>query len=277
MHDHRGQLTGLIGISRDITDRKKAEALLREREEALRQLNTQLEQRVIDRTAQLEATNRELEAFAYSVSHDLRTPLRSIDGFSQALLEDYHTVLADEGQEFLRRIRASTQRMGGMIDGLLTLSRIARSELRVQPLNLSSMAAEVAAQLAEAEPDRQVEVVIQPNMMVNGDTRLMRIALQNLLENAWKYTRQQPHPRVEVRAQARGRGEMVFSVSDNGAGFDMAYAEKLFGAFQRLHTQSEFPGHGIGLATVQRIIHRHGGRIWAQARLGEGATFYFTL
>lgn len=277
LHDHTGQLTGLIGVARDITDRKQAEALLRDREEALRQLNMQLEQRVAERTAQLEATNRELEAFAYSVSHDLRTPLRSIDGFSQAILEDYEPLLDAEGQDYLRRIRMATQRMGGMIDALLTLSRITRSELRIQPLNLSSMAQEIAASLADAEPERPVEVVIQPDLVAHGDARLMRIALQNLFENGWKYTRHQPHPRLELRSQAAPSGETIFSISDNGVGFDMAHSDKLFGAFQRLHNQTEFPGHGIGLATVQRIVHRHGGRIWAEATPGEGATFYFVL
>lgn len=277
LYDHLGQVTGLIGISRDITERREAEALLREREEALRQLNAQLEQRVIERTARLEAANRELETFAYSVSHDLRAPLRSIDGFGQALLDDYNAVLDGEGQDYLRRIRAATQRMGGMIDALLSLSRITRSELKAQPLNLSHIAAEVVAQLAEADPSRQVEVVIQPDLQAVGDARLLRIALQNLLENAWKYTRPQPHPRLELSAQQQANGPMVYCVSDNGIGFDMIYSDKVFGAFQRLHPQNEFPGHGIGLATVQRIIHRHGGTIWARSQAGQGAAFYFTL
>ena len=250
---------------RDITERKRAE-------EGIRQLNAELAQR----TSQLEATNKELETFAYSVSHDLRAPLRAIDGFSQVLVEDYGEKLDTEGRDHLRRVRAATQRMGELIDGLLGLAHLTRQELHREPVDLTAMAGSVAQSLIQNDPTRHVEFVITQNARVQGDRRLLEVAFENLLANAWKFTRHEPHARIEF-GRSEQSGQAVFFVRDNGAGFDMAYADKLFGAFQRLHAHSEFEGHGIGLATVQRVIHRHGGRIWAEGEVGNGATFYFTL
>lgn len=247
-------------------------------------LNQELEQRVIQRTSQLKVANQELEAFSYSVSHDLRAPLRSIDGFSQALLDDYGERLDAEGQEFLRRVRAASQRMAQLIDDLLYLSRITRGEMIRQPVDLSGLAELVAQELQQNNPQRQVEIVIQPKVTADGDPRLLRAVLENLLGNAWKFTGQREQGRIEFGME-RNRSttidalpvESVYYVRDNGAGFDPAYAEKLFGVFQRLHRVDEFPGTGIGLATVQRIIHRHGGKVWADGEVGKGATFFFTL
>lgn len=228
--------------------------------------------------AKLEATNAELEAFSYSVSHDLRTPLRAIDGFSQALLEDYADVLKDEGKNYLVRIRAAAQAMGRLIDDLLRLSRVTRTELAWTDVDLSAMCRSIATELATSTPTRQVAVVIPDGLVVRGDERLLRQTMQNLLGNAWKFTTNTPHAQIEVGAMPSSvPGAPVYFVHDNGAGFDMARAEKLFGAFQRLHTSEEFPGTGIGLAIARRIVHRHGGRIWAEAERGKGATFYFTL
>jgi PAS domain S-box-containing protein len=258
---------GLLVMSaiRDVTDRRAAEA-------RITSLNADLERRV----AELAAVNKELESFSYSVSHDLRAPLRSIDGFSQALLEEYGDVLTGDGQDYLRRVRAATQRMGDLIDDLLNLSRVTRREMRHEPIDLTALARLVVAQLQRAEPEREVEVTIQPDLVAWGDSHLVRLALENLLGNAWKFTSKQPAPRIELGA-TRMNGETVFHVRDNGVGFDMAYSFKLFGAFQRLHAATEFPGTGIGLATVQRVVARHGGRVWAEADIGKGATFYFTL
>ncbi len=239
-------------------------------------LNMELEQRVAQRTAQLEAANKELESFSYSVSHDLRAPLRAIDGFSLALLEDYTAQLPPQGQDYLRRVRASAQRMAELIDDLLNLSRVTRAPFASQPLNLSELAESVFAELQRTQPERRITISVAPNLMVNGDPHLLRIMLENLLGNAWKFTSKQENARIEVGVLDQGASR-IFYVRDNGAGFDMKYAGKLFGAFQRLHSLSEFPGTGIGLATVQRIIHRHGGNVWAEGRLNEGATFYFTL
>jgi signal transduction histidine kinase len=228
------------------------------------------------RTAQLEATNKELESFSYSVSHDLRSPLRSIDGFSLALLEDYGERLDATGQDYLQRVRAATQRMGQLIDDLLSLARVTRRELHHEHVDFSALAATIADALQREYPDRQVEVIIAPGLVGYGDARLLQIVLENLLGNAWKFTVRRPCATIEF-GMAPCNGQMAYFVRDNGAGFDMAYADKLFGAFQRLHAMAEFSGSGIGLATVQRIIHRHGGHVWAESDLNQGATFYFTV
>ncbi|MGC1377088.1 MAG: PAS domain S-box protein, partial [Anaerolineales bacterium] len=255
--------------ARDVT------ALFQARDE-IRKLNADLEQRVIQRTAQLESANKELEAFSYSVSHDLRAPLRGIDGWSMALLEDYGSLLDEQGKTYLKRVRFETQRMGQLIDDLLQFSRLARVEMRKERVNLGSMARRIAARLQESEPQRQVKFKIQKGLSARGDAHLMEAALTNLLGNAFKFTGKTPQARIEF-GQTEIEGQRAFFVRDNGAGFDMAFSKKLFGVFQRLHNASEFPGTGVGLATVQRILHRHGGRIWAESAVNRGATFYFTL
>ena len=253
-----GAEVAFTAIIRDIAARKEAEDTLRRY------------------ASQLEAANKELEAFSYSVSHDLRAPLRSLDGFSQALLEDYHDRLDDAGRDFLQRVRGASQRMGTLIDDLLSLSRVTRGELQVGEVDLSALAAATAADLKKSDPARDVTFAIAPDLVVRADAGLMRIVLQNLLGNAWKFTGKRASAHVEVGAQAHD-GRRAFFVRDDGAGFDMAYAAKLFGAFQRLHGAAEFPGSGIGLATVQRIILRHGGEVWAEGVPDRGATIYFTL
>ena len=270
--DTAGRPAGYLEINRDITDRKRAE-------EEIRQLNTELEQRVRQRTAELETANRELEAFAYSVSHDLRAPLRGIDGWSLALMEDYCGEcerLDGKGRKYLERVRSETQRMGHLIDDLLQLSRITRAEMHRDSVDLSAAVESVAARLRDTHPRRCLEFAIRPGLTAFGDARLLEIALTNLLDNAVKFTGPRAHARIEFDTVAC-EGKTAFVVRDNGVGFDMAYASTLFGAFQRLHSDSEFSGTGIGLATVQRVVQRHGGRIWAEAAPDRGAAFYFTL
>lgn len=228
------------------------------------------------RAAALEVANRELEAFSYSVSHDLRAPLRAVDGFSRILIQDYGPRLDDRGREHLGRVRAAAQHMAALIDDLLKLARVSRAELTLEPVDLSALATEVVAELRRSEPERRVRCLIQPGIQVGGDVRLLRVVLDNLLSNAWKFTGPRADAAVEFGADTGADG-VVYRVRDNGVGFDMAYADKLFGAFQRLHDAREFSGTGIGLATTQRVIHKHGGRIWADAKVGAGATFYFTL
>ena len=246
------------------------------RDRSLQDSHALLEHRVQERTEALDASNKELEAFCYSVSHDLRSPLRSIDGFSQALLEDLGDTLDATSTDHLGRIRAATQRMGTLIDDLLNLSRISRTELTSKPVDLGALARTVADDCAATHPDRRVTVVLGDCPGAMGDPRLLRQVFENLIGNAWKFTSKQPEARVEIGALAKD-GQIVYFVKDNGAGFDPAYADRLFGVFQRLHAMTEFPGTGVGLAIVERIIRRHGGRIWADAAVGEGATFYFTL
>ncbi len=224
----------------------------------------------------LETVNRELEAFSYSVSHDLRAPLRSIDGFSQALLEDHGDVLDEEGKRYLRYVRESAQEMAQLIDGLLGLSRVTRAGIRRTDVDLSPLARRVVERLRAAEPGRRVDVAIADRLPAAGDPALLEIVLQNLIGNAWKFTSKRSEARIDVGAADEG-GHLVYFVRDDGAGFDMAHAQKLFGVFQRLHPAREFEGTGIGLATVQRIVRRHGGKVWAEGRVGRGATFYFTL
>ena len=272
-----GNDIGILGISSDITERKKAE-------EEIRKVNEELEKRVEQRTAQLEAANKELEAFAYSVSHELRGPPRAMDGFSQALLDDYGDQLDSQGKEYLEFVRAASERMSELIEGLLNLSRVTRVEIGSAPVDLSAVAHTVIADLRRSQPDRTAECAIAPGLMVQGDEQLLGVVVDNLLGNAWKFTAGRDEARIELGvlspsdAEAADRaGKPVYFVRDNGVGFDMAYSDKLFGTFQRLHSTEEFPGTGVGLATVQRIIHRHGGQIWAEAKENEGATFYFTI
>jgi PAS domain S-box-containing protein len=252
----------------DITEQVASEA-------QIRKLNQELEQRVLDRTAELEATNRELSAFAYSVSHDLRSPLRSVDGFSHALLERYSGQLDAVGRDYLTRICGATRRMSQLIDDLLMLSRITRQELHLQDVNLANIAAEIVRDLKQATPGHQASVAIDPALRAAADPNLMRIVLSNLLHNAWKFSARAAAPKIEF-GRVPGNPHAFF-VRDNGAGFDMEYAGKLFQPFQRLHGVTEFEGTGIGLATVARIITRHGGRIWAESAVNQGAVFYFTL
>ena len=252
-------------LIREVAERKRAE-------DDIRNLNSQL----VQRSAQLEASNKELEAFSYSVSHDLRAPLRGIDGFSQAVLEDYEEKLDDSGRSYLQRVRAASQRMSQLIDAMLNLARLTRAEIHTKTFDMSVMVHEILEDLQKIEPEREVECVVANNLLATADPQLIRAVLENLLGNAWKFTRQQPNPRIEF-GHGQYKGQAAYFVKDNGAGFDMTYVHKLFGTFQRLHAYTEFPGVGVGLATVHRIIQRHGGQIWAEGVVDEGAIFHFTL
>jgi len=269
IRDGEGRPNRMVGINIDVTEQKQAE-------DQIRILNASLESRVADRTRDLSNANKELESFSYSVSHDLRAPLRTIDGFSLALLEDCNDSLDEVGKSHLQRIRTATQRMGALIDDLLNLSRVTRAPLLSQTFDLSAVVTSVAHELNAAQPERQVVWNIQPAVSATGDAQLLKVAVENLLNNAWKFTSRRATATIAF-GKTENNGSSAFFVKDDGAGFDPNYADRLFGAFQRLHATAEFPGTGVGLATVQRVIHRHGGRIWAESGIDQGATFYFTL
>jgi PAS domain S-box-containing protein len=256
-------------FTRDVTGRRRAE-------EEIHRLNQELEQRVQQRTAQLEATNKEMESFSYSVSHDLRAPLRALRGFTEVLLEVHASQLDSRGQDFLRRACAASFQMERLIEDILKLAQVSRADIQTEEVNLSLLAGDIAGELANSDSSRTAQFVIAPDCLARGDSRLIRVALDNLLRNAWKFSGKRSDARIEFGKATNGH-EPAFFVRDNGAGFDMAYAKRLFGVFQRLHAASEFPGTGVGLATVQRIINRHGGRAWATGAVNQGATFYFTL
>lgn len=268
-----------VVLVQQIRRRERLLNSLHESEAAVRQLNEDLEQRVLERTEELERANRELMTFSYSVSHDLRAPLRSIDGFSHVLMEDYGDRLDEAGRDYLVRVRAASQRMAELIDDMLYLAKTLRSELKREPVDLSAMARDVVVELEGGELARAGVVwVIEDSVRAEADPHLLRVVLQNLLGNALKYSAQHATARIEFGVlPKRQSGKPVFFVKDDGAGFDMRFADKLFGVFQRLHKDEQFPGHGVGLATVQRIVQRHGGRVWAEGVVEQGATFYFTL
>jgi light-regulated signal transduction histidine kinase (bacteriophytochrome) len=264
-----GGLLGYRGSDRDITERKEAE-------KQLELYQDHLEELVSQRTAALEMANDELKAFSYSVSHDLRSPLRVIDGFSQVVLEDYSNAIDEVGKDFLQRIRNGTHHMEEIIDAMLSLSRVSHVDMKPQDVDLSAIAKSILREFQDSEPKRIATVEVMRGIRAMADKSLIYIVLENLLGNAWKYSKKKQKAYVEFGAKIKG-GQTVYFVRDNGAGFEMKYVDKLFGAFQRLHSLEDFEGTGIGLVTVSRIIRRHGGEVWAEAQPGQGATFYFTL
>lgn len=267
--NEQGKPRQYVAIRADISERKRAE-------QTIQRLNAELEERVIERTAQLEAANRELEAFSYSVSHDLRAPLRAVDGFSQAVIEDFGPLLPEEGKRQLNTIRYAAQRMGKLIDDLLSFSRLNRHPLKREPVDMNMLVRSVADELGATWTDREIEWRIDTLPSCRGDPALLRQVWLNLLSNALKYTRKREQTAIEVGVEEGPEGT-AYRVQDNGVGFDMRYADKLFGVFQRLHRIEEYDGTGVGLAIVQRIVHRHGGRVWARSAPDQGATFCFTL
>jgi PAS domain S-box-containing protein len=265
-----GEVIALEGFVTDITERRRAE-------DEVARLNAELEERVKQRTAQLEAANAELEAFAYSIAHDLRSPLTSIDGFSHTLESLCADTVGDRGLHYLRRIRAGVRQMSDLTDAILSLARLSRVRLRWETVDLAALAHAALAPLREREPAREAHIEVPAFLHAQGDPRLLAQVIANLVGNAWKFSARKPRTEIRIGSERGDDGKPIYFVADSGAGFDMAHAARLFGAFHRLHTASEFEGTGIGLALVQKIVHRHAGRIWAQARPGEGATFYFTL
>ena len=264
-------------LIRQVGSLEKRSVELGQATDEIRLLNSELEERVSRRTARLEALNQELEAFSYSVSHDLRSPLKTINGFSHLLERTLIGNVGEKGQHYLNRIRAGTRQMGELIDGLLSLAQLSRDKLQFSEVDLAGLAQSICKQCRECDPERQAQIIVQETMQARGDRRLLSIVLQNLIGNAWKFTSRVEMARIEVGSQPQEAGETVYFVKDNGAGFNMAHAEKLFGTFERLHSPDDFAGTGIGLATVKRVIDRHGGRVWAQSKEGEGTVFFFTL
>ncbi|MDB5931911.1 MAG: sensor signal transduction histidine kinase [Polaromonas sp.] len=265
-----GQFTHWVAVERDITER-------RQQQQVILQLNGALQERVLERTAELATANHELESFAYAVSHDLRSPLNTIHAFSQLLLKIDGEQISDKGKHYLNRIGLGVKQMGDLIEGLLTLAHLSREQLKAERVDLSNIARRIEQAHRARDPQRQAELFIQDGLSAHGDERLLSSVFQNLLGNAWKFTARQPLARIDVGANANADGDTVFFVKDNGAGFDMAFAPKLFGTFERLHSPDDYAGTGIGLATVKRIIERHGGRVWAEGKPNEGAMFFFTL
>ncbi|RNC71072.1 MAG: DUF3365 domain-containing protein [Desulfuromonadales bacterium] len=281
LEELRGSLERLVGertaeLQEAIASLRQENYLRREAEETTLRLNRELEQRVAERTAELQAANSELEAFCYSVAHDLRTPLRGMNGFSRIILDRYGTTLDEEGQEYFRRVSAASTRMGQLVDDLLHLTKVTRAEMRRTAVDLTAMAREIAIDCRHTQPERRAEFVIQDGLMATGDENLLRIVMVNLLANSWKFTVREPVARIEVGSTDHD-GKTAYFVRDNGVGFDMAYVDKLFGPFERLVSFDEFEGTGIGLATVKRIVERHGGNVWAEGEPDKGATFSFTL
>jgi light-regulated signal transduction histidine kinase (bacteriophytochrome) len=268
--DESGKFTHWVAVERDITER-------RQQQEEILNLNNELEERVLLRTAQLVAANKELESFAYSVSHDLRSPLNTIHGFSQLLAKIDAENISEKGKHYLNRIGVGVEQMGELIEGLLTLAHLSREQLKSENVDLSAVARQIEQDHRAREPQRQAQVNIQDGLSAHGDPRLLSAVFQNLLANAWKFSSKKPLARIDVGSELGADGDTIYFVKDNGAGFDMAFAHKLFGTFERLHSPGDFAGTGIGLATVKRVIERHGGRVWAESKINEGATFYFTL